>query len=161
MSQFVTHVSNFLNEEQSKELFTYLEKNAEWDIWPLSPNSRQVARFFNGNIPWILSRVIDKIEHEFNLKILRQAFLNIYRNGEDYCPYHADMYGVNTYTISLGSTRDFLLKSNNSGTKAVKYTLKSGDLYIMDKQVHTEFKHSIPKRKSVTTPRISILLFQE
>ena len=100
-----------------------------------------------------------QIESDFCITLEKDMFLNYYQDGSDYCPYHADVYNCDTITLSLGATRDFLVKENGKGTKASKYTLTTGDLYYMPHSIHKTYKHSIPVRKGVSEGRISILFF--
>lgn len=43
--------------------------------------------------------------------------------------------------------------------RTVKLTLSSGDLYYMARDVHNNYRHSIPKRKNKNGTRISIMFF--
>lgn len=90
---------------------------------------------------------------------IQGIFFNLYQNGSDHCPYHRDQYGTDVYTLSLGAQRGFLLKPDDKTQKTISDTLKSGDLYFMDEQIHKTHKHSIPKRVGVNDPRISIVFF--
>lgn len=155
------HIPGFLPHEEARDLFEFLKNKAHWQIWEYAPKSRKIARFGPWDLPNELRRLIALIETNFEVKIMKQAFLNYYANGEDYCPYHRDQYGTDTYTVSLGATRDFLLKPDHPELPTEKFTLESGDLYLMEKAVHDGHRHSVPKRKGVTEPRISILLFAE
>ena len=106
----------------------------------------------------IIDILVNRLQDEKHV-IVQGVFLNLYRDGNDYCPYHADKYGTDVYTISFGETRDILIKPNASGTKSVKITLKSGDMYYMAKELHDTHKHSVPKRKNVGKTRISMVFF--
>jgi hypothetical protein len=50
------------------------------------------------------------------------VFINLYRDGSDFCPYHKDLYNKDVY---IGETRDLLVKSDQKGTRAIKYKLES------------------------------------
>ena len=68
------------------------------------------------------------------------------------------MYDTDVYTISLGSSRDLLIKQDGKGTKSEKIKLDSGDLYFMDERLHRNHTHSIPKRAN-SGRRISVVFF--
>ncbi len=90
---------------------------------------------------------------------IQGIFMNLYENGNDYAPYHQDSYDTDRglYTITLGGTRECLFKHNQ--TKHIdKYQLGDGDLFFFNNTYNNLHKHSIPKRKKMNDPRISILL---
>jgi alkylated DNA repair dioxygenase AlkB len=99
------------------------------------------------------------LQDTYNVRVDNGIFLNLYKDGEDYCPYHRDQYGKDVYTISLGATRDLLLKPDEKGKETEKYTLKSGDMYYMANELHKTHRHSIPKRKNMNQTRISVVFF--
>jgi hypothetical protein len=78
------------------------------------------------------------------------VFINLYRDGSDFCPYNKDVY--------IGETRDLLVNSDQKGTRAIKYKLESGDLYYMVERLHHKHKHSVPKRTKGGI-RISVVFF--
>lgn len=100
----------------------------------------------------------EKIENEFGMKV-RGVFLNLYKDGDDYAPYHRDSYGGNgVFTVSVGGKREFLTKNDKTG-KITKYMLEDGDLFFFNSEFNKQHKHSIPKRKKLNNPRISIVFF--
>lgn len=157
----IEHFPELLEAEHAQEVFELLKENTSWQVWIPSPKSRKIAMYDDSIdvLPTCILDIIEVIELSLNTKLRKQCFMNFYMNGDNYCPYHADAYGMDTYTLSLGGTRDFLMKSNQPGTKADKYTLRSGDLYFMSKSIHLTHKHSVPKRKNQIEQRISILFF--
>jgi len=112
----------------------------------------------DAGINTIFQGLIQKINSQYNCDI-QNIFCNLYKDGQDYCSYHKDKYKRHIYTLSLGESRDFLVKPDGKGTKATKYTLNSGDLYFMHNNLHKHHKHSVPKRKNVTGTRISLVFF--
>ncbi len=133
-------------------------KHIEWGGW----YHRKAARFsFNPaelyNAPLCLLSLKSSLENIFNISI-SAAFVNYYQNGNDYTPYHADKYGMGILTVSLGDTRDFYFKDNQ--TKVVtKYKLDHGDVMIFSDSINHTHKHSVPKRTRQIKPRVSILFF--
>ena len=147
------HSQSFFSEEESTALFNYFRDNVEWATFPISPNSRKVGKLDSSDKN--IRRVMTQISQNFETSIADSVFLNYYKDGSDYCPYHKDKYGLDSCTLSLGAPRDFLLKPDDKG-KTKKFTLLSGDLYIMSASLHNTHKHSIPKRAEAE-PRISLL----
>lgn len=89
------------------------------------------------------------------------CLLNLYRNGTDSLSYHSDSeqeYGVNPTiaSVSLGTTRAFLLRRNSDHGDKISFALRSGDLLIMTGTTQQHWMHSIPKRAGVTSPRINL-----
>jgi len=159
MSQLHFKRENYLDGKESKEYLSILQAVVPWEPFLLSPNSRKVYRYAPPTtFDPLITPLIHKIETDFKTTV-RGIFMNIYENGSDYCSYHKDRYNTDVYTISLGETRDLLIKPDVKGTRAEKITLQSGDLYFMDERLHRTHVHSIPKRKNVNGVRISIVFF--
>ncbi len=58
-------------------------------------------------------------------------------------------------SLSLGSTRDFILKHKQKTLKE-KLTLGNGDLLIMYPECQRDWIHSIPKRRKIIENRINL-----
>jgi len=85
------------------------------------------------------------------------VLVNRYADGQDCMGAHSDdepeiAHGSDIASISLGATRDFVIKHKHS---KLKYTisLHSGDLLIMHWPMQRDWLHSVPKRLKVTEPR--------
>lgn len=155
----ITHHQGILDKESCSELFSFL-RNIEYTSYPLSPNSRPVS--YMGPADMIHPSLVNlktSLELNFGVKISPQCFINLYRDGNDYCPYHSHPNFPDSFLISLGCTRDFLLKKN--GEKCQKFSMANGNILFVPKTVHKDHKHSVPKRKNVTGVRISIILYVE
>lgn len=161
MPELIKHYPSFIEEKTAENFLEVLRDNVKWYNFALSPKSRKVSHWdpceSNKLVNNIIFSVIEKILIEKNVKEIQSVFLNMYIDGKDYCSYHRDLYGTNVYTLSLGSSRDLLVKKD--GEKAIKYTLNNGDLYYMALELQKEHKHSIPKRLKVDSTRISIVFF--
>lgn len=91
------------------------------------------------------------------------VLLNYYADGSEYISPHADderdmAPDVPIVAVSLGATRDFVLKHQNGERYVIP--LESGSLVVMRGQTQQVAKHSIPKRAKVTGPRISLTFRQ-
>jgi alkylated DNA repair dioxygenase AlkB len=100
------------------------------------------------------------IEDEIGRKVeFNSVFCNLYQNGDNYIGWHADdepgLASDVIASISLGATRDFKVR-RNSDKKVWTYPLAHGDLAVMYDDCQEKYKHSLPKRKKVTEPRINL-----
>jgi len=92
---------------------------------------------------------------EFN-----SCLVNWYRDGNDYIGEHSDdetdLKKSNIASLSLGSERDFVLKSKSDKTDRKVLKLASGSMVHMYGQCQKLYKHSVPKRKRVKIGRLNI-----
>lgn len=116
--------------------------------------------------PWtdalltLKSSVEELIGHSFN-----SAFLNLYRNGEDYMGWHRDnekALGSNPIiaSVSLGEKRLFKLKHINNNSIKYDCELNSGCLLVMAGKIQHYWKHCLPKSRKAGNPRVNITLRQ-
>ena len=75
------------------------------------------------------------------------AFINYYKNGDNFAPYHADKYGCDCVLISIGSNERVLRYKHNKEKINIDYKLNSGDLIYIPDKVNKEWKHSLLKTK--------------
>jgi alkylated DNA repair dioxygenase AlkB len=102
----------------------------------------------------------NKIENEYGFRI-KGIFVNLYKDGSNYTPYHKDTYGgTGIFTVSVGGSRQFSVKNDNS-KEVTKYILEDGDLFYFNSKFNEENKHSITLTKKNVEPRISIVFFAE
>jgi alkylated DNA repair dioxygenase AlkB len=88
-----------------------------------------------------------------------QMILNWYRDGSDNIGLHADsetgiVPNSAIYSITLGGTRDFVIKAKNTSYRKV-LPLKNNTLLIMGGSMQKHYKHAVPKRVRAQ-PRINI-----
>lgn len=113
--------------------------------------------------PQIFDNLIEFLNNKYNSKF-NMLLINWYRNGEDYIGYHADderqiIPNSSILTVSLGVTRDFILKNKETKEKII-YDLESNSVLAMHGTCQKTHKHSVPKRIRVKDYRISITLRQ-
>lgn len=106
-----------------------------------------------------LNVVINEIDEKHPQ--LNAVLCNKYNNGDQYIGPHSDdesdLYpGSYIASLSLGTPRDFVLqhKVNKRERKVIK--LQPGSLILMGKNCQKNYKHSVPKRKGVHSPRINL-----
>lgn len=114
-----------------------------------------------------ISAEIKKLINKINLELGRQfnfVLINRYENGNQYIGAHSDDERdlKDNYAIagfSLGAERDILFQAKTGSAKDITLNLEHGSLFVMYDQTNKNWKHSIPKDKSIR-PRIS-LTFRE
>lgn len=101
-----------------------------------------------------------------NLSGLRfnSCLLNLYHDGGEGMGWHSDdetsiLRDSGIASISLGAEREFRLKHKTGGEK-VSILLESGSLLVMKGSTQRHWLHSIPKTKTVITPRINLTFRQ-
>ena len=91
---------------------------------------------------------------EFN-----SVFCNFYKDGDNYIGWHKDdepgMTSPIIASISLGATRDFQVR-RDSDKETWTWALALGDLVVMYGDCQDNYKHQLPKRQKVKTPRINL-----
>ena len=59
-------------------------------------------------------------------------------------------------SVSLGATRDFLLRKNSDHSEKHVFNLSSGDLIIMRGNTQKTWMHAVPRRANVKDGRINL-----
>ena len=59
-------------------------------------------------------------------------------------------------SLSLGGSRDFLMKHKDDAKRKEKFPLENGDMLVMQGTTQSKWLHSIPKRTSSVQPRVNI-----
>lgn len=107
-------------------------------------------------VPEVIA-IIDNVTNVIGPVI--SCWLNYYRDGNDYTPYHKDDYeGVRILNISFGGVRRFSYKPCNGG-ETVSYDMSNGDCIMFDNEFNQHYMHSVTKTKKQCSPRVSIVLF--
>lgn len=106
-----------------------------------------------------LEKLRDKVHQKTGQKC-NHAVANRYCNGTDHIGYHHDKVrdfvdGSSVCTISLGTSRRFLLK-NIKTDQIIEIVLKPGSLFILGPKTNAEWKHSIPKCMPVKDTRYTM-----
>eukprot|EP00775_Hariotina_reticulata_P006320 gene6320-6555_t len=89
------------------------------------------------------------------------CLLNYYRDGNDHISWHSDdepLYGAapTIASVSLGAARDFVLRHKEHREHKIVLNLQAGDVFIMAGTMQQHWQHSVPRRKKVLGPRISL-----
>ena len=59
-------------------------------------------------------------------------------------------------SLSVGGSRDFLMKHKDDAKRKEKFPLEKGDMLVMQGTTQSKWLHSIPKRTSSVQPRVNI-----
>lgn len=93
-----------------------------------------------------------------NIGSIISCWLNYYRDGNDYTPYHQDSYGCKVLNISFGGVRKFAYKSIHGGS-STSYDMENGDCILFDQEFNALHTHTVTKTKKQCQPRVSLVLF--
>jgi alkylated DNA repair dioxygenase AlkB len=104
-----------------------------------------------------LKRAVDTIAGvTFN-----SVLLNLYRDGNDSMGWHSDdepELGENPVigSLSLGGTRQFMLRHKHQKTLKAKLPLTSGSFLLMQDTTQHYWQHQVPKTKRAVAPRLNL-----
>lgn len=113
-------------------------------------------------LPWtspvldVKRRVEDVTGRKFN-----SVLLNLYRDGADTVGWHADNepeLGEEPFiaSVSLGATRDFVLRHTDPAVQRLRLSLAHGSLLLMSGRTQSFWQHALPRRKGVIDPRVNL-----
>jgi alkylated DNA repair dioxygenase AlkB len=111
--------------------------------------------------PWVYPLTLLRLRAQAAAQTPFNAVLvNFYRNGDDSIAWHSDSereFGPSPTiaSLSLGATRDFVLRDNSNKENKVTIPLSSGSLLLMAGETQEAWQHSVPKRSGVG-PRINL-----
>ncbi|NRA52589.1 MAG: alpha-ketoglutarate-dependent dioxygenase AlkB [Gammaproteobacteria bacterium] len=108
--------------------------------------------------PHYANKLRFKLARDFG-EVANGVLVNHYENGQQSVGWHSDnepeiVANSLILSISLGASRDFVLRHNESQHK-VKLELNSGDLLVMSPPMQQQWQHCLPKRTQVSEPRIN------
>lgn len=142
-----------------------------FQVYGVSDYAYSGTTFPTKQIPPFLQRYLDwanetdegdNSQHKYNM-----VLVNWYGSGNDYIGWHRDdekqiVPDSDVMTISFGGERKFKIKyesvkKTDSQIKITRdYITKNNSYLIMGGTFQSEFKHHIPRSKTMTEPRISI-----
>ena len=183
-SQPWAYYPNWLSTEEAQALFVQ-----GWESWPWEqgsvvlfgktiPEPRRSFFQADSGLTYTYSKrlllgkgwlpELDTLRNRVNAALGTQfnsVLVNAYRDGRDYMGYHQDHepeLGPHPHvaSISLGASRDFLLKAVSNPEKVHSIHLEHGALFHMIPPCQRTFKHALPKRLKCHQPRIN-LTFRE
>lgn len=112
--------------------------------------------------PWSepLERLRARLHEALGLRF-NTALANLYRDGNDTVGWHADDEpelgdAPVIASISLGATRDFVLRHRTRPELVQSICLTHGSLLVMAGRTQEHWRHCVPRRKRVHAPRINL-----
>ncbi len=120
-----------------------------------------ISKTINWNKDDTVCKVIKNIKKRIESQTMQKfnyVLINRYDDGNNYIGYHHDKdkdlkKGSSIIGVSLGSEREMLFKRDKT---VHKYSLKHGSMIEIKWNTNKNWKHSIPKRKKIKDPRISL-----
>jgi alkylated DNA repair dioxygenase AlkB len=115
--------------------------------------------------PWTstLARVRERLVDMLGVRF-DGVLANWYRDGNDAMGWHSDdelelgpaaPHDVLVASVSLGAPRRFLLRAKR-GDDRVELALGGGDLLVMGGTTQQRYRHSVPRERTITTPRLNL-----
>lgn len=173
-------VRHFLSTQEAEQLLQTLQQEIPWrqDSLRIAGKDTPIPRLqawygdpgmnytYSGltlqPLPW--APALDAIKHrieDYSDCHFNSLLANLYRDENDSVGWHADNepeLGENPTiaSLSLGETRDFVLKHRNHQEQKLKLSLQSGDLLIMKGSLQHHWLHQVPKCKTQCQPRINL-----
>lgn len=163
-----------------EEVFSTLRKQVSWrqdtvEVWNKVHNVPRLQQWFGDEgltYKWSgiqmqpqtwtpsLLEVKQQLQEDLGLSF-NSALCNLYRDGQDTVGWHADNepeLGRHPViaSLSLGATRDFILRKTSNPSEKIKVELKPGSLLVMSGDIQEKWQHSLPRRKNVTQERINV-----
>lgn len=91
------------------------------------------------------------------------CWLNLYRDGDDAVAWHGDsnrktMWRPMVVTVSLGSSRRFLVRRRGGGPVLKEYAPGQGDLMVMGGRMQHDYDHAVPRDRRASGARISVTM---
>jgi alkylated DNA repair dioxygenase AlkB len=112
-------------------------------------------------LPWTPELIeLKTLVEERTGTTFNSCLLNLYHNGDEGMAWHSDdeaSLGKNTTiaSLSFGAERKFMFRHKQT-KQTVSLILQSGSLLVMKGTTQTNWLHSLPKTKKVTTPRVNL-----
>lgn len=151
-------------QQQTVKLFEKEYRSPRLSAWYGNPEA--VYRY-SGTVnvprPWFdeLQTLRDRVQRSTHCRF-NSVLLNYYRDGNDGMGCHSDdekELGEHPViaSVSLGETRRFIFHPRKfNSAKSIRLNLTHGSLLIMSGCCQRHWKHSIPKSKKPTGPRINL-----
>lgn len=177
----ISYFPNFLTENESLALYNHFKNTLKWQNNKITLFGKEhtVPRLevFYGDaglqytysgktfntVEWNkeLFEIKSKIEKKIDNTTFNSVLVNYYRDGNDSNGWHADnekSLGLNPViaSLSLGYSRDFLIRHREFEEHRYKIALTNGSLLIMSGSMQHKWLHQIPRRKKVHDGRINL-----
>lgn len=179
----IEYRGGFLSSEAADRLFEALKSEVSWrrHVINTPAGPKTVPRMISWHAdegltysysgithpwqPWAPAMLEIRAALEKELKTpFNGCLANFYENERDSVSPHADdeedmQEGAPVVSVSLGETREFVVKHMTTGARHV-IPLEHGSLLIMRGDTQKVSRHSIPKARKVCGPRINLTFRQ-
>jgi alkylated DNA repair dioxygenase AlkB len=182
MNEYFKIVKSNIPENKMKEYLNYYINNLKWESDTYTFNNIKVTPlrktymygkdyYYSGQLkrgnPFdeTTIEILKYLELKLNIleKSLNACLCNYYENGEASISYHVDdekEMPENSFIIifSLGSKRKFYFQpiDKSKSKEIIKLSISEGDILIMNPGCQQYYRHSIPKEKEISEPRVSL-----
>lgn len=153
--------------EHIKKVFQYdlsgvLISNIPWKQVKWNAN-RYLPRMVSSlSIDELIEKVPEMVEVVSYLgdkyHIQDSVWMNYYRDGSDYTPYHKDSYNCIVACVSFGGSRIFKIR-NDTTKNEQSFNLENGDIFVFDQEFNNTHQHSIMRTTKRVDPRVSLVFF--
>jgi alkylated DNA repair dioxygenase AlkB len=167
----IVYYPGVFSPQESDELFEVLQRTLPWSsetMWMYDHTvdvPRLIARFGpDEGLPEQLSMIKERVEEYLKTPFTSMS-VQYYRDGNDSVSWHndhrEDLIELPTVAVlSLGSTREMLVRSRARPRRTFSCDLDPGSLFVMSGRAQEFWEHHIPKVKRPIGPRISVALRQ-
>lgn len=175
----VEYDSDFLNQEQSEHYLSLLSAEIDWGqdqlvIFGKRITTRRKVAWYGDEAyeyvysntqkiakPWTPS--LNEIRHKLEVysgETFNACLLNYYHDGSEGMGWHSDdeimmKQHACIASISLGATREFMFRHKHTHQQ-YSIELEPGSLLLMKAETQDYWKHQLPQRKRVKTPRVNL-----
>lgn len=167
----IVYYPALLSPAESEQLFAMLERTLPWQsetMWMYDRTvdvPRLIARFAPGECPPPQLQAVKAQIEDFLHTPFTSLSVQYYRDGNDSVSWHNDhreeLVELPTIALlSLGSTREMLVRSKTRPRRTFSCDLEPGSLFVMSGRAQEFWEHHVPKVKRPIGPRISVALRQ-
>lgn len=174
----VLYCEQYLDPAEADQLLAICAKTLEWTQSNIMMFGKRVAiprlNAWYGDYPYCYSgtsfdakpmpgpllRMQNRLIRDTGLA-LNSLLANLYRDGSDSMGWHSDdekSLGEcpQIASLSLGATRNFMLRNKKNNTTRHKLELKHGSLLLMLGECQQQWQHALPKTKRIKHERINL-----
>lgn len=167
----VVYYPSVFSTHESAVLFEVLERTLPWSLetmWMYDRTvqvPRLIARFGpDDGLPPDLAALRERVE-SYLCTPFTSVSVQCYRDGNDSVAWHNDhreeLIALPVIALlSLGSTREILVRSKARPRRVFSCDLEPGSLFVMSGRAQEFWEHHIPKVKRAIEPRISVAFRQ-
>lgn len=161
----IAYYPDVLSAKESGELFELAVAQAPWKHEQMWMYDKMVdvprkSAYYGADCPPLLEEVKQRIEALLDYRFSNVS-LNYYRDGRDSVAWHSDRVEAlrpnpTIALLSLGSTRQMLLRTKERPRTSFAIDLDPGSVFVMSGASQTYWEHTIPKTSRPADSRISI-----